>query len=135
MDEQECIKSDVALSCFVRAALRGLISADPTFLPHKILVKDFNATIANGLCAKVQNPRGPTARDVCQHLLDVAWAHADQEEKRYLPLIKKRIEQGSLSDAIRRNVLKEAQRLGLEEAIVKVYSKLIRSLAANEPYF
>ena len=26
LDEQECIKSDVALSCFIRAALRGLIT-------------------------------------------------------------------------------------------------------------
>ena len=26
MDEQECVKSDVALACFVRAALRGLIA-------------------------------------------------------------------------------------------------------------
>jgi carboxylate-amine ligase len=135
MDEQECIKSDVALSCFVRAALRGLMSTEAEFLPHEILVKDFNAATADGLCAKVKNPYGPTARDVCQRLFEVAWAHADQEEKTYLPLVKKRIEEGSLSDAIRRNVLKEAQRVGLGEAIVKVYSMLIRCLAANEPYF
>jgi hypothetical protein len=135
MDEQECIKSDVALSCFVRAALRGLMSTEAKFLPHEILVNDFNATIAGGLCAKVQNPHGPTAREVCQHLFEVAWAHADKEEKNYLPLVKKRIEEGSLSDAIRRNVLKEAQCAGLGEAIVKVYSMLIRCLVANEPYF
>ena len=135
MDEQECIKSDVALSCFVRAALRGLMSTEPKFLPHEILVNDFNATIADGLCAKVQNPRGPTAQDVCKHMFEVAWEHANQEEKDYLPLVKKRIEEGSLSDAIKRNVLKEARRVGLTEAIVKVYSKLIRCLAGNEPYF
>jgi len=135
MDEQECIKSDVALSCFVRAVLRGLMSAEPELLPYEILVKDFNAVIVDGLCAKVQNPHGPTARDVCQRLFEVAWAHADQEEKNYLSLVKKRIEEGSLSDAIRRNVLKEAQSVGLGEAIVKVYSTLIRCLAANEPYF
>ena len=135
MDEQECIKSDVAFSCFVRAALRGLMTPEAEFLPHETLVKDLNATIRDGLRAKVQHPNGPTARDVCQTLFEVAWAHADQEEKQYLPLIKKRIEEGSLSDAIRRNVLKEAQRVGLREAIVRVYSKLIRCLAANEPYF
>ena len=27
MDEQECIKSDVALSCFIRAGLRGLLAS------------------------------------------------------------------------------------------------------------
>ena len=42
MDEQECIKSDVALSCFIRALLRGLIFEE-IHLPHTWLVEDFNA--------------------------------------------------------------------------------------------
>ena len=53
MDEQECIKSDVALACFVRAALRGLIASNAELLPHDVLVKDFNAVIKDGLNAKV----------------------------------------------------------------------------------
>ena len=42
MDEQECVKSDVALSCFIRAALRGLIAKKAELLPHDVLVKDLN---------------------------------------------------------------------------------------------
>ena len=49
MDEQECVKSDVALACFVRAALRGLIASNAELLPHDVLVKDLNAVIKDGL--------------------------------------------------------------------------------------
>ena len=69
MDEQECIKSDVALACFVRAALRGLIASEAELLPHDVLVKDFNAVIKDGLNAEVSSPLGKTARQVCQHYL------------------------------------------------------------------
>ncbi len=68
MDEQECVKSDVALSCFVRAALRGLIALKTELLPHDQLVKDFNMIIKDGLNAQVSNPHGKTARQVCQSL-------------------------------------------------------------------
>ncbi|MCW4009751.1 MAG: glutamate-cysteine ligase family protein [Candidatus Bathyarchaeota archaeon] len=135
MDEQECVKSDVALSCFVRAALRGLISGAPELLPHNLLVCDFNAVLDKGLDAEVQNPYGPTARHVCQHLFDVAWQNATDEEKNYLPLVKRRLEEGNLSDVIRQKVLKRAQRTDLTEAITDVYSTLIKCLEANKPYF
>jgi carboxylate-amine ligase len=135
MDEQECIKSDVALSCFVRAALRGMLAQKPELLPHEILADDFNSVLSSGLNAKVENPKGPTARHVCQHLYKVAWANADTDEKQYLPFIQKRIENGSLSDTIRQNVLKKAQHTDFKEAIVAVYSKLINCLITNQPYF
>ncbi len=135
MDEQECIKSDVSLSCFVRAALRGLFSSQAELLPHELLVRDLNSVIADGLDAKVQNPHGPTARQVCQHLYEVAWANADNEEKQYLPLVKKRIDNGNLSTIIRDHVSRKAQRTELKEAIVSVYSTLIKCLATNQPYF
>jgi gamma-glutamyl:cysteine ligase YbdK (ATP-grasp superfamily) len=135
MDEQECIKSDVALSCFVRTALRGMLAEKPECIAHQTLVDDFNEVLAKGLNAKVLHPCGPTARHVCQHLFHLAWANADKDEKKYLPLIEKRIELGNLSDAIRRDVLKKAQHTGLKEAIVQVYSTLINCLVSNQPYF
>ncbi len=135
MDEQECVKSDVALSCFVRAVLRGLLSKPPELLPHRDLVSDFNAVLASGLNAEVSSPYGPTARQVCRHFFDVAFESAEGEEKKYLPLVQKRIEGGNLSDVIRQNVLKKAQRTDLTEAIVSVYSTLIKCLATNQPYF
>jgi len=105
MDEQECIKSDVALSCYIRALLRGLIRMNWQLLPTEGLVADFRSIIKEGLNAKVLNPVGPTARHVCKSFLRIAWENATAEEKDYLPLIEKRVENGSLSEVIREKVL------------------------------
>jgi len=135
MDEQECIKSDVALSCFVRAALRGLMAERTEPLSHQLLVTDFNSVIAEGLNAKVLHPKGATARQVCQYLFKVASENAEEAEKKYLWIIQKRIENGNLSDIIRERVLKKAQKTDLKEAVLSVYSTLIKCLADNQPYF
>jgi gamma-glutamyl:cysteine ligase YbdK (ATP-grasp superfamily) len=135
MDEQECLKSDVALACFVRATLRGLLAGNAELLPREILVKAFNAVIKDGLNAQVSNPHGKTARQVCQHYLNLAMEHAADDEKGYLWLVKRRIEEGNLSELIRANVLKRAQKTSFHEAIVNVYSTLIKCLHDNEPYF
>jgi len=135
MDEQECVKSDVALSCFVRALLRGLLSGNHEVLPHELLVKDFKSVIKDGLSAETLHPYGQTARQVCSRLLRTAWENASEEEKLYLPTIQKRVENGNLSETIRRRVEKRAQRTSFREAIVDVYSKLVGSLENNKPYF
>ena len=135
MDEQECIKSDVALSCFIRACLRGLIATKTLPLPHDLLVKDFNSVIAKGLNAKVQHPGAGTAKRVCQSLLQIAYENADEFEKDYLWLIERRMNEGSLSEIIRERVSRKAQKTGSEEAIRSVYSKLISCLEDNQPYF
>lgn len=135
MDEQECIKSDVALSCFVRATLRGLIALKVELSPHDLLVNDFNAIIKDGLNAEVSNSYGKTARQVCQHFLSLAEKYADGDEKKYLWLIKKRLENGNLSDLIRARVSRRAQKTDFHEGIVDVYSTLIKCLINNEPYF
>lgn len=135
MDEQECVKSDVALSCFIRATLRGLLAEKTELPPHQLLVRDFTAIIANGLNAQVSNPRGKTARQVCQHFFNLASENATEEEKPYLWLVKKRIEEGSLSELIRSRVLQRAQKTSLKEAILDVYLTLIKCLADNRPYF
>ncbi|MGQ9507551.1 MAG: glutamate-cysteine ligase family protein [Candidatus Bathycorpusculaceae bacterium] len=134
MDEQECVKSDVALSCFLRALLRGLMKDEPNLLPHQILVKDFNSVIAEGLNAKVLHPKGKTAKQVCKQFFKIAWENASKEEKKYLPLIMKRIEGGSLSEIIKERVQRKAQKTGLKEAILNVYSSLMESLMKNQPY-
>jgi len=136
MDEQECVKSDVALSCFVRALLRGLLKDDKTeLLPHEMLVKDFSSVILEGLKARVLHPFGRSARHVCARFLDIAWENATDEEKKYLPIIKKRVERGNLSEIIRERVLRKAQKTDLHEAIVNMYSTLIKCLVDNQPYF
>ena len=135
MDEQECVKSDVALSCFVRAVLRGLMRGAVKFLPHEILVKDFNSVVVDGLKAKVLHPHGSTARKVCQYFFKIALENATEEEKKYLPIIQKRIERGSLSEIIRERILRKAQKTDFREAIIGIYSRLIKNLSDNQPYF
>jgi gamma-glutamyl:cysteine ligase YbdK (ATP-grasp superfamily) len=135
MDEQECVKSDVALSCFIRALLGGFMERKAEFLPHEILVKDFNSVIRMGLDAEVAHPNGQTARQVCQQFLKIAWENATKEEKKYLSIIQKRIERGNLSEIIRERVQRKAQKTDFKEAVINVYSMLIKSLIDNQPYF
>jgi gamma-glutamyl:cysteine ligase YbdK (ATP-grasp superfamily) len=134
MDEQECIKMDVALGCFIRACLRSWMVSKPELLPHDLLVRDLNAIIKAGLSAKVEHPYGKTARDICTHLYQTAWANATPEEKMYLPLVQKRIVDGNLSDLIRQNVNKAMRHVDSTDAIRKIYSTLIRCLITNQPY-
>ncbi len=134
MDEQECIKSDVALSCFVRAALRGLIASNVELLSHDVLVKDFNCVIKEGLNAQVSSSHGKTARQVCKYYLKVAMEHATEDEKKYLWLVKKRIEEGNLSELIRERILRRAQKTSFHQSIIDVYSTLIKCLMDNQPY-
>jgi gamma-glutamyl:cysteine ligase YbdK (ATP-grasp superfamily) len=135
MDEQECIRSDVAVSCYIRALVRGLFNQNLRLLPHEVLVKDFNSVMTNGLKARTEHPRGRTAREVCQFLFETAWKNASPEERKYLPIVKKRIDLGNLSDVIRQRVQRKAQRTELREAVVSVYSRLAKSLMDNQPYF
>jgi gamma-glutamyl:cysteine ligase YbdK (ATP-grasp superfamily) len=134
MDEQECIKSDVALACFVRASLRALIASNVELLSHDVLVKDFNNVIKDGLNAEVSSPHGKTARRVCQYYLKIAMEHATEDEKKYLWLVKKRIEEGNLSELIRERVLRRAQKTSFFQSIIDVYSTLIKCLMDNQPY-
>jgi gamma-glutamyl:cysteine ligase YbdK (ATP-grasp superfamily) len=134
MDEQECVKSDVALSCFTRSLLRGLIE-EKEVLPFEVLVADYDAIVKKGLNAAVLSPHGKTARDVCRYLLKKAWENATESEQKYLPIVQKRIEGENLSEIIREKVLRKAQKTNLREAIVSVYSKLTKSLIDNQPYF
>ena len=135
MDEQECIKSDVALSCFLRALLRGMMMEKMQLLPFEVLVRDFISVVKYGLNAKVLHPKGPLARFVCRDFLQTAYRNATAEEKKYLPIIEKRIENGSLSDVIKERVLRRAQKTDLNEAILDVYSELLKCLRKNEPFF
>ena len=108
MDEQECIKSDVALSCFVRATVRGLIEENAELPQHQILVDDYNEIVKNGLAAMVRHPHGGTAKEVCQYFFNIALEYADGDEKKYLWIVKKRIEEGNLSELIQNRVLAES---------------------------
>ena len=132
MDEQECIKSDVAIGCFIRALLRGVFNENLQLLPHEVLVNDLNSVVAEGLNAR---PSGRSARAVCESLYAVAWKNASQQERKYLPIVRKRIDNGSLSEIIRERVEKKTQKTDFREAVITIYSKLAESLMENRPYF
>jgi gamma-glutamyl:cysteine ligase YbdK (ATP-grasp superfamily) len=135
LDEQECIKSDVALSCFIRAALRGFMEQQPVPVAHDVLVSDFNSIVSDGLDAMVLHPKGKTARDVCRYYFDLASGNATEDEKEYLWIVKRRIEGGSLSELIREKVVHKAKKTDIIEAIRSVYSTLTKCLADNQPFF
>jgi gamma-glutamyl:cysteine ligase YbdK (ATP-grasp superfamily) len=133
LDEQESVKSDVALSCFIRAVLRGILGdADYLYLAHPTLVQNFNKVLRKGLQASVQHPNGKTAGEVCLHLLKTALSNATDEERKYLPIIKQRIDGGNLSNIILKRVAKKAQRTDLHEAIFTTYSHLADCLEKNQ---
>lgn len=135
MDEQECVKSDVALSCFIRALLRGVLSEKIELLSHGILVKNYKSILTNGLNAKVMHSYGKTARQVCNKLYKIAWKNAENDEKKYLQIVQKRIECGNLSEIIKERVQRKAQKTDFREAVINIYSRLIQNLARNQPYF
>ena len=135
MDEQECVKSDVSLSCFIRSSLWGIISNEKyPHLAHETLVKNLDHVVKDGLAARVEHPEGKTAKDVCNHLLKTASDNATSEEKKYLSVVKRRIENGNLSNLILRDVNKKLQKTDMEEAILSVYSKLADCLEKNQIY-
>jgi gamma-glutamyl:cysteine ligase YbdK (ATP-grasp superfamily) len=134
MDEQECIKSDVALSCFIRAVSRGLLQNIKP-LTHDALVRDYNSIVKEGLNADTRHPNGRNARQVCQYLLKIARENASAEEMKYLQIVQKRIDRGNLSEIIRERVEKRAGKTDLEDALVGVYLELTKSLIDNKPYF
>jgi gamma-glutamyl:cysteine ligase YbdK (ATP-grasp superfamily) len=136
MDEQECVKSDVALSCFIRATLRGIWRQKEEFeyQPHDVLVNNLHAVIIDGLDAFVQHPKGSTAQQVCRYLHRMAEENASSEEKKYLGIVKHRIDNGSLSDLIMKEVTKKVLKTDLEEAVFSVYSSLANCLENNKVY-
>jgi carboxylate-amine ligase len=134
MDEQECIKSDVALSCFIRATVRGLITTGNQPPPHETLAADYDAIVKNGLNAVTLHPEGKTARQVCLHFFSIAQEHATENEKEYLWLVKKRIEEGNLSELIRDRVSNKSKKTDPKDAIITVYLDLAEALAENKPY-
>jgi len=135
LDEQESVRSDVALSCYIRATLRGILAdSEYPYLTHETLVHDFKQVVVKGLGAQVQHPKGRTAQQVCRYLLGVASKNATREEKRYLPIINQRIESGNLSNMILKRVTTKAQKTDFDEAIIGVYSKLADCLEKNHVY-
>jgi glutathione synthase/RimK-type ligase-like ATP-grasp enzyme/gamma-glutamyl:cysteine ligase YbdK (ATP-grasp superfamily) len=148
LDVQECVKMDVAIAAFTRAALKGLTTALLTGrleLPgHGLLVEDLRATVRDGTRAEVHAPhlrpgreaegRVPV-REVMGQLLALARKHVRKDEAAYLDLLEPVIERGNLSERI-------AQALtpwtdddeAFMDAARRLYVELSECLRENTPW-
>jgi hypothetical protein len=116
LDEQECIRSDMAVCALVRSLLRC------TSLPIE--------TDQSALLALTETAiRSGTAdlRSELQQLYDTAWDHATDDERHYLPIIRQRIVQGNLAELVTRRYKKEQE-------IIPILEDLAICLKNNSPY-
>lgn len=91
-DEQECLRSDVAVAAFVLALLRADLRLEED---HETLLEMNEKAIARGTAA---------FRPELRRLYDAAFRAATAEERAYLPLVRGRIEDGSLAEIMGRRV-------------------------------
>jgi hypothetical protein len=116
LDEQDCIRSDMAVGAFIRSLLR--CGSLPVETDQQVLLALTEEAIREGPAP---------LRPELQQLYTKAWGHATAEERLYLPFIKDRIEHGGLADLVR-------NRFEREREIAPVLSDLARALKTNIPY-
>jgi|WetSurMetagenome_2_1015567.scaffolds.fasta_scaffold69555_2 glutamate---cysteine ligase / carboxylate-amine ligase len=116
LDEQECIRSDMAVSAFIRSLLR--CSPLPVETDQDALLALTEDTIRQGTGG---------LRPELRQLYTRAWGRATAEERLYLPVIKDRIEHGSLAELVR-------GRYEREREIAPILTDLANALKTNEPY-
>lgn len=149
LDTQECVKMDVAIAAFVRWSLKHLttliLEGRINRPSHDLLVEDFGRTVEAGTNARVHAPYFDAERDadglanvkdVLRLLLEGARAHAPTEDIRYLDLVQKVVESGSLAERIRAHLLPHSRKRPEEfmEVARHLYIQLADCLEANEPW-
>ena len=114
LDEQECIRSDMAVCAFLCALMRypNLNLEDN----HEILLDMTEEAIRGGTLP---------LRNELEDLLDKAWSCATDDEKLYLPFIGDRIMNGSLA---------ERMQARSNEKINVILGEMAESLRTNIPY-
>jgi glutamate---cysteine ligase / carboxylate-amine ligase len=116
LDEQECIRSDMAVCAFVRSLLRSrTLSVETSQDALLALTED---AIQRGTAA---------FREDLERLYRTAWTHATADERLYLPVIEDRICRGSLAERIR-------ERFEREGNIVPILADMAGCLRTNIPY-
>jgi gamma-glutamylcysteine synthetase len=116
IDEQECLRSDMAISAFLLALLRS----------DQELEDDENALRSMLEQAMMQGTKKllPELRKI----YGIACKSATREEKRYMPIIEERIDRGSLAEVM----IEQHHEVG---SIKLLLSELAESLKNNAPYF
>jgi len=115
IDEQECLRSDMAVCAFIMALLRSELELEED---DGHLYSMLEEGITGGVAAM---------RPELERLYVRAERNATREELIYLPLIRERIEQGSLAELM-------AQRLKEEREILPILSQMACCLKENRPY-
>jgi len=116
LDEQDCIRSDMAFAALVCSLLRCPALSVET--DQDALLDLTGSAIRQGVAA---------VRPELEVLYRHAWNAATAEERRYLPVIENRIRQGSLAEQL-------ADRFSRERAIGSILAELAASLRENRPY-
>ena len=116
LDEQECVRSDMAVCAFIKALLRCRSLPVPT--DRDVLLSLLDEIIRDGTAA---------LRPELDQMYEMAWQHATTEERAYLPVIQKRIERGSLAELMR-------NRFETEGDIFPVLADMAQCLKENRPY-
>ncbi len=116
LDEQDCIRSDMAVCAFIASLLR--CGSLPVETDQDALLDLTEVAMQRGTAG---------LRPELSRLYERAWLHATPEERRYLPVIRCRIENGSLAELIR-------ERFDREKEIVPILAELAEGLRTNQPY-
>jgi hypothetical protein len=119
IDEQECLHSDMAFSAFLLALLRSDLALEED---EKSLLSLLEEAMRRGTAG---------LRSELEKLLRQAEKSATAEERRYLPLMTRRVEQGSLAELMMQR-LEEAGRG--EEEIKQLMHQMQWCLKENRPY-
>lgn len=115
-DEQECIRSDMAVAALVTALLR---------CPTLPVESDQDALLALTETAIQKGTAG--LRPELEALYRCAWQQATAEEREYLPVIESRIKKGSLAEQM-------AERYQREKQIEPILADMAHCLRMNTPY-
>ncbi|MFA6332208.1 MAG: glutamate-cysteine ligase family protein [Methanoregula sp.] len=116
LDEQESIRSDMAVCAFVRSLLRCRTLPVPG---------DQEALVALAEDAIQHGTSG--IKEELGQLYDAAWQKATADERRYLPVIKERIGRGSLAELM-------SERISNGEELTPILSDMAECLRTNRSY-
>lgn len=116
LDEQESIRSDMAVCAFVRSLLRC----------RSLPVEDGQDAVLE-LTATAIRDGTASLRPELRELYSRAWERATDEERGYLPVILSRIEEGSLAELMR-------DRLDKDKSILPVLTDLAGCLRENRSF-
>lgn len=115
IDEQECLHSDMAISAFLLALLRSDLELEEDEGELRGLLEEAMRHGVEGM------------RPELERLYRAASKSASEEEERYLPLIARRIEQGSLAELMARRFRETGQ-------IKPLLDEMEWALRENRPY-